>query len=414
MTKGNIAWALLLIVFLFTAGCGLSAAPAETSPSPTPSAGETAPAPAPSPTPETDPVAEAVAALTLEQKVGQLLVAGVESTQPGEDGETAVADYQVGGIILFGRNVADGAQLAELTNELKALNAGGVPLLLCVDEEGGRVSRMPGEVTDLPAALAYGRTGDEALLHDLGGVLGAECAAFGFNLDFAPVLDVWSNPDNTVIGDRAYAADPEQAADAALQVAAGLEEAGIIPVGKHFPGHGDTDTDSHLALPVVDKTREEWEALEAIPFRRAVEAGIPAVMVGHILMSQFDSQYPASLSPVLVDGVLRGELGFEGVVCTDDLTMAAISDSYGMGEAAVLAVEAGCDLLLVCHGSDNLTAARDALLAAAESGRLSMERLDESVYRILRLKEDFGLADTPVDAPDVEGLNARIAALLNK
>jgi len=195
-------------------------------------------------------------------------------------------------------------------------------------------------------------------------------------------------------------------------VMAGLWESGVVPVVKHFPGHGDTAVDSHYGLPVVSKTADELEALELIPFRAAIEQGAPAVMVAHILMTALDGQYPASLSPAVVDGLLRTQLSFEGVVCTDDLTMAAVSDTWGMGEAAVLAVEAGCDLLLVCHGADNLTAARAALLDAVADGRISGERLDESVYRILSLKAACGAENRAVEAPDVSALNDLLRAAL--
>lgn len=411
MTKRILSGVLLLCV-LTLAGCGGGTpAPAPT-PAATSSAAPTAaptPTPTPEPTPTPDPAAEALAAMTIEEKVGQLLVAGIGGTAAGEDGVQAVQDYQVGGIILFGRNVESAEQLTELTNELKALNGGGTPLFLCVDQEGGRVDRMPPEVDDLPSAYDYIAAGGDPL--ERGRVLAAQCAAFGFNLDFSTCLDIWSNPDNTVIGDRAYGSDPDTVTRAGLAVNQGLEQGGVIPVVKHFPGHGDTSTDSHVDLPVVDKGAEELAEFELIPFRAAIEAGAPCIMVAHILMREIDPDLPASLSPKVVTGLLRQELGFEGVVCTDDLTMGAVSNTYGMGEAAVLAVEAGCDLLLVCHEADNLTAAREALLSAVETGRISMERLDESVYRILSLKQEYGLTNDPVDQPDVEALNAQIQAL---
>ena len=383
------------------------------------------PSPDPEPTPTPDPAAEALAALTVEQKVGQLLVAGVSGLEPGEDGAQAVRDYQVGGVILFGRNVESAEQLAELNNGLKALNGDYIPLFLAVDQEGGRVDRMPAEVENLPPALEFGSIPDTDSRLDtcfeLGRTLAAQCAAFGFNLDFAPDMDVWSNPDNTVIGDRAFGTDAGTVTGAANMAALGLLSQGVIPVAKHFPGHGDTAVDSHYGLPVVDKTLEELETLELRPFRQAIDttcvygtygdAAIPAVMVAHILMTQLDPDWPASLSHKVVTGLLREELGFDGVVCTDDLTMGALAQTWGVGEAAVLAVEAGCDLLLVCHELDNLTAARNALLEAVDSGRISMERLDQSVYRILSLKAEYGLTNDPVPTPDVAALNAQINAL---
>ena len=425
MTKRCFIPLLFLIVFLLAA-CS-SQTPAEPTPeaaAPTPSA---APTPTPEPTPTPDPAAELLAGMTVEQKVSQLLVAGIDGLEPGEDGEQAVADYQVGGVILFGRNVESAEQLTALTNGLKELNGDYVPLFLSVDQEGGRVDRMPPEVADLPAAYQFGQIADPDQRMDacfaLGQALAAQCAAFGFNLDFAPVMDIWSNPDNTVIGDRAFGSDLESATYAANETAWGILSGGVIAAAKHFPGHGDTAVDSHYGLPVVDKSVEELLAFELVPFRQAIEntcvygayagdSAIPVMMVSHILMTAIDPDHPASLSEPVVTGLLREELGFDGVVCTDDLTMAAVSDSCGMGEAAVLAVEAGCDLLLVCHEADNLTAARDALLEAVDSGRISAERLDESVYRILSLKLDWELTNAPVEVPDVDALNAQIEAVM--
>ena len=424
MTKRNLLAGLLLIVFVLTAGCAARPAqPTDTPAAETTPAAAPSPTPTPEPTPTPDPIAEAVAAMSTEQKVSQLLVAGIEGTQLGQDAVQAVQDYQVGGVILFGRNVESAWQLAELTNGLKDLNGDYTPLFLCVDQEGGRVDRMPPEVERTPSAWSVGQTLDtEGVGAAYGALLAEECAAFGFNMDFAPSLDIWSNPDNTVIGDRAFGNDWEWTAFFGMSAVESMEEqGGVIPVVKHFPGHGDTSVDSHVALPVVDKSLEELWQSELVPFNMTLnqedyfgaQAGpsAPAVMVAHILLSQVDPDYPASLSHRVVTGLLREEMGFDGVVCTDDLTMGAVSNTYGMGEAAVLAVEAGCDLLLVCHGADNLTAARDALLEAVDSGRLSPERLDESVKRILSLKAEYGLTNDPVDTPDVDALNARIGAL---
>ena len=424
MTKRNLLAGLLLVVFVLTAGCAARPAqPTDTPAAETTPAAAPSPTPTPEPTPTPDPIAEAVAAMTTEQKVSQLLVAGIEGTQLGQDAVQAVQDYQVGGVILFGRNVESAWQLAELTNGLKDLNGDYTPLFLCVDQEGGRVDRMPPEVERTPSAWSVGQTLDtEGVGAAYGALLAEECAAFGFNMDFAPSLDIWSNPDNTVIGDRAFGNDWEWTAFFGMSAVESMEEqGGVIPVVKHFPGHGDTLVDSHVALPVVDKSLEELWQSELVPFNMTLnqedyfgaQAGpsAPAVMVAHILLSQVDPDYPASLSHRVVTGLLREEMGFDGVVCTDDLTMGAVSNTYGMGEAAVLAVEAGCDLLLVCHGADNLTAARDALLEAADSGRISPERLDESVKRILSLKAEYGLTNDPVDTPDVDALNARIGAL---
>lgn len=398
MTKRNIASLLFLLVFGLTACGGPAAqnsAPAfrepvvSASPTVVPTA---APVPTRSPTPEStpfvNPLLEQMAAMTDEELVGQLLVAGIEGTTPGEDARTAIQDLHVGGIILFGRNVESGDQLTALNTALKEMNgaAGNIPLFLCVDEEGGPVSRLAPLEGRLPSAYDYIAGGGEA--EELGRTLAERCAKYGFHVDFAPVLDVWSNPDNTVIGKRAFGTDAETAS-LAVDTALAMTREGIIPVGKHFPGHGDTFEDSHVGLPVVDKA--QLETLEYIPFRAAINAGIPALMVGHILAVKIDPEYPASVSPAVVDFVLRDFMGFDGVVFTDDLTMGAITQTYGIGEAAVMSINAGCDVALVCHGADNVKEAHAALLAAMADGTLSRERAEESVARILKLKTQFGV-----------------------
>ena len=267
------------------------------------------------------------------------------------------------------------------------------------------VERMPPEIQKLPNAYDVS---DPAAF---GAALGAECAAFGINTDFAPSLDIWSNPNNTVIGRRAFGADADTVTQRGLACLTAMEESSTIPVVKHFPGHGDTDTDSHVGLPVVDKTREELLEMELLPFQAAIDAGAPAVMVGHILMTQIDPDKPATLSSEVVTGLLREELGFDGAVFTDDLTMGAITQNYGLGEAAVLAVEAGCDVLLVCHEAGTVDEVYTALLDAVDAGRITVDRLDQSVRRILTLKQNYGLTSDPVDLPDLDALNAQVAAV---
>ena len=418
MTNRNLLALILLIVFTLT-GCQTAAVPApapEAAPTAAVPSPESTPTPALTPVPEPDPFAEQLAAMTVEEKVGQLLIGGFEGTEIGDQATRLVQEYQVGGLILYGRNIAGAGQLVTLTNGLKALNGDGIPLFLSIDQEGGGVDRMPPEVRRTPGAYCVGQTGSVPAAQSYGDVLAAECAAFGLNLDFAPVLDVWSNPGNTVIGQRAFSADARTVAGGGPAAARGMMDQGIIPAVKHFPGHGDTAVDSHVGLPVVDKSPEELEETELIPFRAAIQSAgtdgqVPAVMVAHILLTQLDPERPASLSPAVVTGLLREELGFAGAVLTDALTMGAVTQSYGLGEAAVLAVEAGCDILLVCHGQDSVPAVRTALLEAAASGRITAERLDESVYRILRLKTEYALTNEPVSPPDLEALNAQIGAV---
>lgn len=369
----------------------------------------------PASTPAPDPVAEQMAAMTLEEKVGQLFIAGFYGTEDGDYVDSLIRDYKVGGLIFFGRNVGTAEELVSLVNDLRAKNGDYIPMFFSVDQEGGTVERLPDEVSPLEDAYTYGQSGSSEVGYALGQVLANECVAFGFNLDFAPSLDIWSNPENTVIGTRAFGTTAEAVEAVGPWAAYGLMDGGVIPVVKHFPGHGDTAVDSHVGLPTVSKTVDELLTSELIPFQSAIEGregeGVPAVMVAHILMTAIDQEHPASLSQAVVTGLLREQLGFDGVVFTDDLTMGAITENYGLDEAAVLALEAGCDVLLVCHNEGDLALARQAVLDAVASGRLTEERIDRSVYRILSLKQAYGLTNDPIEMPDLQALNQEIAAL---
>lgn len=369
----------------------------------------------PASTPAPDPVAEQMAAMTLEEKVGQLFIAGFYGTEDGDYVDSLIRDYKVGGLIFFGRNVGTAEELVSLVNDLRAKNGDYIPMFFSVDQEGGTVERLPDEVSPLEDAYTYGQSGSSEVGYALGQVLANECVAFGFNLDFAPSLDIWSNPENTVIGTRAFGTTAEVVEKVGPWAAYGLMDGGVIPVVKHFPGHGDTAVDSHVGLPTVSKTVDELLTSELIPFQSAIAGregeGVPAVMVAHILMTAIDPDHPASLSQAVVTGLLREQMGFDGVVFTDDLTMGAITENYGLDEAAVLALEAGCDVLLVCHNEGDLALARQAVLDAVASGRLTEERIDRSVYRILSLKQAYGLTNAPIETPDLQALNQEIAAL---
>ena len=386
-----------------------SAVPAETvTPQPT-----AAPVPTPDPTPSPGQRAkERLMQMTTPEKVGQLLTVGVEGTIPGRDAMSYIQTYQVGGVILFSRNVESADQLLTMTNGLKYLNQeeGNVPLLISADEEGGTVSRMPPEVAVLPDALTSVELGIDSA--DRGAALAACCKAFGIGMNYAPVLDIWSNPGNTVIGHRAFGTDPYTVNREGQRCMEAMMEGGVIPVIKHFPGHGDTIVDSHVGLPRIAKDLEVLEACEFIPFRTAITTGAPAVMVGHLAITWMDQTYPASLSPAAVTQLLREEMGFDGVVVTDDLTMGAITQYWTVGEAAVKAVQAGCDQLLVCHGRENVDAAREGLLNAVQNGTITEERLNESVLRILTMKETWNVSDDPISGVDIEALNASIAPAL--
>ncbi|PRY01533.1 glycoside hydrolase family 3 protein [Allonocardiopsis opalescens] len=342
--------------------------------------------------------------MSTEQRVGQLLMPTVPGTT-AEEAAPLVEQYHLGGVIYFPENLADAEQIAEMSSGLQEAGraaSAGAPLLLGVDQEQGLVARLGSIVTEFPDAMAIGATGSTDDAATLGRITGTELRALGINTDFVPVGDVNVNPDNPVIGIRSFGADPEAVSAMVAAEVGAFRQAGVATSVKHFPGHGDTATDSHTGLPVIETGRADWEATDLPPFRAAIEAGTDMVMVGHLSMPALDdSGDPATLSEPIVTGVLREELGFEGVVVTDALNMEAVRESHGDGEVAVRALEAGVDLLLM---PPDLDLAYNALLTAVEEERISSERLEESVRRVLELKARLGLfpeqaAESGADAP---------------
>ncbi len=335
-----------------------------------------------------------LAELTLPQKVGQLLYIGLMDNDVTAN-QLILSDLQPGGLILFSRNFTILEQTVELVNSYRQNVDLVWPLFVGTDQEGGAVSRLPEEwATKFPTARQVGQNVSRG--RELAAAMGRELAALGLNMDFAPVLDVHSNPRNPVIGNRSFGSTPGDVWRAAEQVMDGLRSQSVIPVVKHFPGHGDTSSDSHLELPVIKAGREQLEERELWPFRSAVDAGAPAVMVGHLLVPTLDGEHPASLSHEIITGLLREQWGYQGLVITDDMEMGAIAQD-NIGEAAVQAVLAGVDVLLICHSYDKQVAVRDALLEAVQQGRISEARIDQSLQRILKLKDEYQLHREPMD-----------------
>lgn len=293
----------------------------------------------------------------------------------------------LGGVILFKRNLQDLEQILRLTADIRA--AAPTPLLIGVDQEGGRVTRLPAPFLAPPPAARIGARGDAVLAQALARAVGRELRAAGINWNLAPVLDVHTNPANPVIGDRAYGTDPETVTRFGLAVIAGLAEAGVLATAKHFPGHGDTRLDSHHDLPESLQSPERWRSVEFAPFRAAIRAGVPTVMVAHLSCPALDSTAPSSLSRRILTGILRTELGFGGVVVSDDLEMGGITTRTDVGEAAVRFLEAGGDLLLVCQDPTRQHAALEAVGAALRSGRLPVRTIDAALERVARCHRLF-------------------------
>ena len=330
-----------------------------------------------------------IAEMTIEEKVGQLIMVGFEGTQANETVETYIRERFVGGVVLFSRNIQSPQQTAELTNQLQRLAEGTphqIPLFIGIDQEGGWVIRLKEGATVLPGNMALGATDSTELAERAGEVTALELAAVGVNLNFAPVMDVNNNPDNPVIDRRSFGESPELVSRLGIPYIRGLQHNGVLATAKHFPGHGDTTVDSHFDLPTVNHDLERIHALELHPFRAAIDADVAAIMTAHIVYPAFDPDRPATLSPTILTDLLRKELGFDGLLITDDMEMKAIDDRYRSGEAAVMAVEAGADIVMVLWSPTKQLEVFNALLSAVKSGRISQTRLNQSVERILKSK----------------------------
>ena len=358
---------------------------------------------------EVDPVQEQLSSLTLEEKIGQMILAGVQGTTLDDQAKQMITDQKVGGIIFYANNVSTLEGTAKFVQSIKEANQSNpVPIFMSVDQEGGKVSRMPETVESIPSSRKVGETKDSALAETMGELLARQVQLAGFNVDFAPVLDVNSNPKNPVIGDRSFGSSAELVSRMGIAEMKGLRNEGIIPVVKHFPGHGDTSVDSHLDLPVVNKTEKQLAELEWIPFQAAVKEQVEAVMVAHILFPKLDPDHPASLSDVIIGEHLRGKFNYDGVVITDDLSMGAIAKNYKLDQAALATVKAGSDILLVAHSYESAKTIFDTLISAVKSGKITESRIDESVYRILALKQQYKLSDDQKASGDLKQLNADI------
>lgn len=350
-----------------------------------------------------DDISKQISTMSLEEKIGQMMIITFRKdasdknvTAIGDNEKKVLEDIKPGGIILFGTNIANVEQIRKYIADVQSI--GKIPSFISVDQEGGGVQRITNTegvgATKIPSMLSIGDKKDISLTLSIGKVIGSELGVFGFNMDYAPDTDVFSNPENTVIGDRAFGKTPDIVAQMAPILAKGLKDENIIPVFKHFPGHGDTTADTHKGSVTLDKSIEELERTELIPFKRVIEDGADCIMVAHIKLPKIDSTgTPASLSNEVVTNLLRKKLGFNGIVMTDGLdTMKAIIDNYSDSEVGVMAIKAGVDIILLPRDAYK---AKQGILEAITKGEISEERINESVERILKLKKKYNLTKTP-------------------
>lgn len=341
--------------------------------------------------------------MSARELAGQMIICGFSGTELTPEFRQFLTDYAVGNVILFSYNIQSVAQTRRLCADIQQTvrERTGHSAFICTDQEGGKISRIPPELTPLLSAADFAETHKAADAYKAGLLTAEQLSLCGINVDFAPVADIHSNPDNPVIGRRAYGTTPQQVMPYVSQMAKGLRDGGIICTAKHFPGHGNTDTDSHFALPLVRKTLPELRSFELKPFRQLAAEGIPMIMTAHIMFPLIDADKPATMSRTFLTDILRKELGFKGIIVTDDLEMNAIRRHFGITDGAVGAVQAGADMICLSAYSSEAAAISDALVS-----RISKERLQESAQRIIAAKAALR-SDDGTDVSEAE-LQARI------
>jgi len=393
--KTTVVLAMILAICLLTAGCASApaAAPAEPSPpaaapSPTPvPTPEPTPIPTPEPTPEPDRIQLIIDGMTDKELIGQMVMCGFSGTSsPSSEFFTLMEEYHLGNVILFGQNTNksfSGTQ--NLIEKINEKNPSEIPLSFSIDVEGGSVLRFSWKPY-INSAKKLGEKNDTEYTYEQYKRIGEKLLEIGVTVNLAPVLDIAERPSGTFLGKRMFGSDLDVTVPQAQAAIQGLRDAGCISVGKHYPGHGNTATDSHHSLPVIHASYEEWAAYDLEMFRAAVESGIDGMLVGHISYPEIDPDHLATVSEIFITDILRGELGFEGMIMSDDMRMQAIAGTIGIGEGSVQFIEAGGDMVLIGKGIERQQTVFNALYEALESGRLSRDRLEESVYRILVMK----------------------------
>ncbi|MFR2666057.1 MAG: beta-N-acetylhexosaminidase [Clostridium sp.] len=341
---------------------------------------------------EKEPIDDKINSMTLDEKIGQMIITGFNGSEYNDDMDRLINEYKVGGVILFARNIEDSNQMIELTRALQE-NNNNIPLFISIDEEGGRVSRLPDDIEKFPAAFDIGLINNDQTAYENGKEIGYTLKRLGINLDYAPVLDIYSNLNNTVIGDRAFGTEESIVSKMGIATMKGIEDAGVIPVIKHFPGHGDTEVDSHYGLPIVYKTLEELRNFEFIPFVKAIKNGCDVIMVSHIILNEIDSSNPASLSKIVINDILRRDMNFDKVVITDDMAMGAITSIMSIEEACIRSIKAGCDILLLGNAYEEIEQVIDSIKLKIYNGEISEEQINKSVKRILELKKKYNMME---------------------
>lgn len=363
-----------------------------------------------------DEILKKLLGMSLDEKIGQLFIVGFDGAYSLTENDIYILkNLKVGGLIFFGKNILDSNQAVELVNQIKNLNRENenIPLFLSIDQEGGIVTRLPNEIIKFEKAREIGNKNDVNYAYESARIMGEILYRMGFNMNFAPVLDIYTNSNNKVIGSRAFSSDKKIVADMAIETIKGLGDSGIISVGKHYPGHGDTNEDSHYELPVLEHDYERIENVELYPFKAAIENGIDGILVSHLLYKNIDEKI-ATLSNKFLYEILRKELGFRGISITDDMIMQGLTNTNSIPEASVEALKAGIDIILIGSGYENIFSSIEVVKKAVENGEINQDEIDRKVYNILRIKSKYNLNNDEISKINVNEINEEIRRLLNR
>lgn len=348
--------------------------------------------------------------LSLREKVGQMLIIKVFGKEISEETKKMIEEYKIGGVILYRKNYDTYGEMLKIINELKKINkeSGNIPLFISIDQEGGRVNRMPHELKNIKSAGKLVSKQDIEVIKEAGRITAKMLKDSGFNMNYSPVLDIQRFEDCHAIGDRCYGKNAEEVSKNGIEIMKELSKGGVIPVIKHFPGHGSTNKDSHFFLPVINKNIEELEKDDMVPFKKAIGQGAEVIMVGHLMIKDVDSKNPASLSKTMITDYLRKKYQYNGIIMTDDLKMRAISLKYGYVRAALRACSAGADITMIGAPYNTIIRVIKKIEKNIMNNKFDIKQIDKSVERIIKLKEKYQISDEPAKGCDIEEINKRI------
>ena len=352
--------------------------------------------------------------LSLEEKIGQLFMFG-RKREEIEGLEELINKYKIGGIILYRRNYETYEEMLKLINNIKTMNSvNKVPMFISIDQEGGRVNRMPDEILNIPTATKLANTKEIDVVRRSGKIIGEMLYKTGISMNYGPIFDIRRFNENHPIGDRCFGTNKEEVQKYAIEVMKELQEQGVIPVIKHFPGHGLTSKDSHFQFPIIEEKIENVENEDMAVFKSAIEANADAVMVGHLMLKEIDSKYPASLSKKIIQDYLIEKYNFKGLIITDDMKMWAIRVHYNMKKAVEKAIEAGNDIVMVGLSYKEVEGLIKYITKKVKNGKISEERINRSVEKILNMKEKYNITDKEVKGFDIEEMNEQIKNVREK